>query len=52
MAVRTALAWQQYYRKHAHKETNIAIVKVAHKLLCRIKVVITTGIPYQCGVRK
>jgi transposase len=36
-AVRTDIALQQYYRKHAHKEPNKAIIKVANKLLNRIK---------------
>lgn len=50
VAVRTDLALQAYYRKHAHKEPNKAIIKVAHKLLNRIRAVINSGIPYQCGV--
>ena len=52
VAVRTDMALQQYYRKHAQKEPNKAIVKVAHKLLCRIRAVIITGVPYQCGLIK
>src|SRR5262249_14853906 len=48
-AVRTDIALQQYYRKHAHKEPNKAIIKVAHKLLNRIRAVIISGIPYQVG---
>lgn len=52
VAVRTDMALQQYYRKHAHKEPNKAIIKVAHKLLSRIRAVIITGLPYQCGLIK
>jgi len=51
-AVRTDMALQAYYRKHAHKEPNKAIIKVAHKLLNRIRTVIITGIPYQTGIIK
>jgi transposase len=51
-AVRTDMALQAYYRKHAHKEPNKAIIKVAHKLLNRIRTVIITGIPYQTGLVK
>lgn len=52
VAVRNDMALQAYYRKHAHKEPNKAIIKVAHKLLSRVRAVITTGIPYQCGLVK
>lgn len=52
VAVRTDMALQQYYRRYAHKEANKAIIKVAHKLLNRIRAVINTGIPYQPGVQK
>jgi len=52
VAVRTDMALQQYYRKHAHKEPNKAIIKVAHKLLSRIRAVIFSGIPYQTGILK
>jgi transposase len=52
VAVGKDMALQQYYRKHAHKEPNKAIIKVAHKLLSRIRAVITTGIPYQFAVVK
>jgi transposase len=52
VAVRTDMALQQYYRQHAHKEPNKAIIKVAHKLLSRIRAVIINGIPYQNGVVK
>ena len=51
-AVRTDMALQAYYRKHAHKEPNKAIIKVAHKLLNRIRTVIITGVPYQTGIVK
>jgi transposase len=50
VAVRTDMALQAYYRKHAHKEPNKAIIKVAHKLLNRIRTVIISGIPYQIGL--
>ena len=52
VAVRTDMALQQYYRQHAHKEPNKAIIKVAHKLLSRIRAVIISGVPYQVGVVK
>lgn len=52
VAVRTDMALQQYYRKYAHKEPNKAIIKVAHKLLSRIRAVINTGVPYQAGLIK
>lgn len=52
VAVRSDMALQQYYRKHAHKDPNKAIIKVAHKLLSRIRAVIITGIPYQVGLVK
>ncbi len=52
IAVGKDMALQQYYRKHAHEEPNKAIVKVAHKLLSRIRAVITTGIPYQFALVK
>lgn len=52
VAVRNDMALQAYYRKHAHKEPNKAIIKTAHKLLSRIRAVIITGIPYQCGLVK
>ena len=52
VAVRRDMALQQYYRKHAHKEPNKAIIKVAHKLLSRMRAVINSGIPYQEGIVK
>lgn len=52
VAVRNDMALQQYYRKHAHKEPNKAIIKTAHKLLSRIRAVIISGVPYQMGVIK
>ncbi len=50
VAVRTDMALRAYYRKHSTKEPNKAIIKVAHKLLNRIRAVIITGIPYQTGL--
>ena len=50
VAVRTDIALQQYYRKHAALEPNKAIVKVAHRLINRIRAVIISGVPYQCGL--
>lgn len=50
VAVRTDMALQTYYRKHAHKEPNKAIIKVAHKLLSKIRAVIITGKPYETAV--
>ena len=52
IAVGKDMALQQYYRKHAHKEPNKAIIKVAHKLLSRIRAVINSGIPYQFALVK
>ena len=52
MATRQDIALQTYYRKHAAKEPNKAIIKVAHKLLSRIRAVIKSGIPYQTGLVK
>jgi transposase len=52
VAVGKDMALQAYYRKHAHKEPNKAIIKVAHKLLSRIRAVIISGIPYQQGLVK
>jgi len=52
VAVRTDIALQQYYRKHAHKEPNKAIIKVAHKLLSKIRAVINSGTPYLIGLVK
>ena len=52
VAVRTDIALQTYYRKHSAREPNKAIIKVAHKLLSRIRAVILTGVPYQTGLIK
>jgi transposase len=52
VAVRTDMALQQYYRKHAYKEPNKAIIKVAHKLLSRIRAVVNSGQPYQMALIK
>ena len=52
VAVRSDMALQTYYRQHAHKEPNTAIIKVAHKLLSRVRAVIITGIACQSGVVK
>jgi transposase len=52
VAVGKDMALQAYYRKHAHKEPNKAIIKVAHKLLSRIRAVIISGTPYQHGLVK
>ncbi len=52
VAVRTDMALKQYYRKHAHKEPNKAIIKVAHKLLSRMRAEINSGILYQLGILK
>jgi transposase len=46
------MALQQYYRTHAPKDANIAIIKVAHKLLSKIRAVINSGTPYQTGLVK
>lgn len=50
VAVRTDMALQSYYRKHAAKEPNKAIIKVAHKLLGRIRAVVISGVPYRTGL--
>jgi len=52
VAVRSDIALQQYYRRHAHKQPNKAIIKVAHKLLGRIRAVINSGTAYQPGLMK
>ena len=52
VAVRADMALQTYYRKHSAKEPNKAIIKVAHKLLSRMRAVIITGVPYQTGLMK
>lgn len=52
VAVREDMALQYYYRKHANKEPNKAIIKVAHKLLSRLRAVIHSGIPYQMALIK
>lgn len=52
VAVRRDMALQEYYRRHAPEEPNKAIIKVAHKLLNRIRSVIVTGVPYQVGLIK
>ena len=52
VAVRADMALQTYYRKHSAKEPNKAIIKVAHKLLSRIRTVIISGVPYQTGLVK
>lgn len=52
VAVRIDMVLQAYYRKHAHKEPNKAIIKVAHKLLSRIRSVVNSGRPYQTGLVK
>lgn len=52
VAVRIDMIMQAYYRKHAHKEPNKAIIKAAHKLLSRIRAVIQTETPYQHGLVK
>lgn len=52
VAVRSDMALQQYYRIHAYKEPNKAIIKVAHKLLSRMRAVIISGVPYQVGLIK
>jgi transposase len=52
VAGRTDMALQQYYRKHAYKEPNKAIIKVAHKLLSRIRAVVNSGQPYQMALIK
>lgn len=51
-AVRFDPVMQQYYRSHVGKTPNKIIVKVAHKLVSRIRAVIRTEIPYQLGLEK
>jgi transposase len=51
-AVRYDPVMQQYYRSHVGKKPNKIIVKVAHKLVSRIRAVIRTEIPYQVGLEK
>jgi transposase len=52
VAVRSDITLQTYYRKHAHKQPNKAIIKVAHKLLSKIRAVINSSRPYQTGLVK
>ena len=52
VAVRQDMVLQAYYCKHAAREPNKAIIKVAHKLLNRIRAVVISGAPYQNGLVK
>lgn len=52
VAVRTDMALQTYYREHSAKQPNKAIIKVAHKLLSRMRAVVNSGVPYQSGLIK
>lgn len=50
VAIRKDPVIQNYFRKHAGKDTKAAIFKVAHKLLSRIHAVVKTEIPYEIGM--
>ncbi|MFI5344306.1 MAG: IS110 family transposase [Chlamydiales bacterium] len=52
VAVRADMALQAYYRKHVHADPRKAIIKMAHKLLARIRAVIVSEVPYQTGLVK
>jgi len=50
VAIRLDPVLQQYFRKHAGKDSKAAIFKVARKLLSRIHAVIRTGLSYEIGI--
>ena len=51
VAVRFDPALQEYYRSHQGKDPRKIIVKVAHKLLCKLYAVIKYETPYQIGIK-
>jgi len=51
VAIRTDPEIQAYYRKHAGKNSKNIIVKVAHKICCRIISVIKNETPYQINYK-
>lgn len=51
VAIRTDPEIQAYYRKHAGKNSKNIIVKVAHKICCRILSVIKNETPYQINYK-
>jgi len=50
VAIRQDPVLQQYYRKHAGKDSKAAIFKVSRKLLSRIHAVIKSEITYEIGI--
>ena len=52
VAIRTDPEIQAYYRKHAGRNPKNVIVKVAHKMCCRILSVVKSGTPYQVNYSK
>lgn len=50
VAIRKDPIMQEYYRKHAGKNSKAAIFKVSRKLLSRVHAVIKTDTPYQLGL--
>jgi len=50
VAIRKDPVMQEYYRKHAGKNSKAAIFKVSRKLLSRVHAVIKTDTPYQLGL--
>ncbi len=51
VAIRTDTEIQTYYRKHVGKNPKSVIVKVAHKICCRILSVIKNEAPYQVNYK-
>lgn len=49
-AIRFDPVMQAYYRKHVGKDSKRILIKVAHKLLCRTRAVIISGVPYEAGL--
>lgn len=50
VSIRKDPVMQNYYRKHAGKNSKAAIFKVSRKLLSRVHAVIKTDTPYQLGL--
>jgi transposase len=51
VAIRTDPQIQAYYRKHLGKNPKNVIVKVAHKICCRILSVVKNEIPYEINYK-
>ncbi len=52
VALRKDPGMQAYYRSHVGKNVKSVIIKIAHKLCCRILSVIKNGEPYQINYQK